>query len=101
MNRFSEADFDRVQAQAAFWRELLRSPAWIELERDRKIMIRAWEKSLRTEDPGTIHRTQGMIMGAEVVLGYAGDKVVEIESVLESMKNHNEGLDREEVEDAE
>lgn len=99
MMRYTESDFERVEAQAAKWRDLLASETWKELERDRKIMIRAWEKAVRVQDGEHILRTQGMIAGAETVLGYAEDRVTDIESVLEAMQDHNKRMDEEGEED--
>jgi hypothetical protein len=100
MQRYTETDFDKVAAQAAKWRELLALEVWKELERDRKIMIRAWEKAVRIQDGEHILRTQGMIAGAETVLGYAEDRVTDIESVLEAMQDHNKRMDEEDQDDA-
>lgn len=99
MTRYTEVDFDRLEERAAHWRTLIDSDIWQELERDRRIMLYAWGQSLRTEDSNTYTRTQGMIRGAEVVLGYARDKILEIELLIEEMRKHNEGMDVE-VEDA-
>jgi hypothetical protein len=99
MQRYTEADFERVEAQATKWRQLLESEVWKELDRDRKIMIRAWEKAMRIQDGDVTVRTQGMIAGAEVVMGYAEDRVTDIESVLEAMQDHNKQMDAQEVED--
>lgn len=99
MQRYTESDFEKVEAQATKWRELLASEVWRELERDRKIMIRAWEKAVRIQDGEHILRTQGMIAGAETVLGYAEDRVTDIEAVIEAMQDHNKRMDEEDQDD--
>lgn len=89
---YSEADFERVEAQLARWHSFRQHECWPEFAAGVEGMLFGWRSSLETLSGADVARTQGMIAGARSVLALMASKIQDKEEVIAGMQAENDSI---------
>lgn len=87
---YSEADFERVEQQAARWRSIRESEGWPDFAAAVEGMLYGWTRSMETLDPKEHAKVQGMLTGARAVLALVAGKLQEKEEIIAGMHEEND-----------
>ncbi len=87
---YSEADFERVEAEREVWRSLRQSEAWPLLAAHVEGMLFGWRRSLETLEIKDVVRVQGMIAGARAVLALVEGRIQEKDEIIAGMEQEND-----------